>query len=188
MLYHILVWEFYISKTHFQHRYEYWEQRQKTTINVFKHWKRHWDPDTNKSQGGECGIHHLAPCGTCNHWMRQGSIDCNQNLLVNLLWIAYIHVGHTIGSCSHPLNYHPLPIPEWHDFEWLIELAEDGPNLEKWVVSDLCVVNQMNWGHYFVKAISPLCIWNAFIVYITVKWPLHVSSSSELYPDVIRIP
>lgn len=38
--------------------------------------------DQTLSQGGECGIQHMAPCGTCIHWMRQDSIACNQSELV----------------------------------------------------------------------------------------------------------
>lgn len=68
------------------------------------------------------------------------------------------------------------PFLKWHDFVWLIELWEDGSNFKKGVFSDFCVVNHMEWGHYFIKSITLHCIWNAFIVYITVKWPIHVSS------------
>ncbi|KAJ4936644.1 hypothetical protein JOQ06_001233 [Pogonophryne albipinna] len=27
---------------------------------------QHWVPDLTPSQGGECGIHHMAPCDACN--------------------------------------------------------------------------------------------------------------------------
>ena len=68
-------------------------------------------PDPTQSQGGECGINHMAPCDTCSHWMRQGSIACNQNGVVYLLWIAHIHASHRMGSCSPPLT--AIPVIAW---------------------------------------------------------------------------